>query len=212
MSDSSLIRWGGLSLLIAGIANVLFWLLVIPIGTFVGAAASQSSLWVPSQLLHTLAAMFALFGLVGLYARLGDQSGRLELTGFVLALFGTGLYLADAIIALVVFPITATNAPSLIATDGALNMSPAYSAFGAIFMVGYILYGIAILRTSVLPRAATLLLIVGAVLVNLPPALVPMSILIVGGVVWGIGAAWLGYELFSPRNAGESGWLEIDKR
>jgi hypothetical protein len=63
---SSLMRWGGLSLLVAGIANALFWLLVVPIGTFAGAAASLSQLWVPSQLLHTLAATLALFGLVGL--------------------------------------------------------------------------------------------------------------------------------------------------
>ena len=203
MSNSSLIRWGGLSLLVAGIANVLFWLLVIPIGTFAGADAALNSLWVPSQLFHTLAALLALFGLVGLYARLGDQGGRLELTGFVLALFGTALYLADAVIALVVFPIAATNAPSLIATDCALNMSPAYVAFGANFMVGYILYGIALLRANVLPRAAILLLLVGAILPNLPPSLLPMSILIIGGVIWGIGATWLDYELLARKNAGK---------
>jgi hypothetical protein len=195
-ANSSLIRWGGLSLLVAGIANALFWLLVIPIGTFAGAAASLSPLWVPSQLLHTLAATLALFGLVGLYARLGDQIRRLELTGFVLALFGTGFYLADAVLALVVFPIAATSAPSLIAADGALNMSPAYTVFGVTFVVGYILFGIALLRASALPRVATLLLIVGAILANLPPGLVPMLILIAGGVVWGIGATWLGYVLW----------------
>ena len=167
-ANSSLIRWGGVSLLVAGIANALFWLPVIPIGTFAGAAASLSPLWVPSQLLHTLAATLALFGLVGLYARLGDQIRRLELTGFVLALFGTGFYLADAVLALVVFPIAATSAPSLIAADGALNMSPAYTAFGVTFVVGYILFGIALLRASALPRVATLLLIVGAILANLP--------------------------------------------
>jgi predicted MFS family arabinose efflux permease len=75
-------------------------------------------------------------------------------------------------------------------------MSPAYTVFGVTFMVGYILFGIALLRASALPRAATLLLIVGAILANLPPGLVPMLILIVGGVVWGIGAAWLGYVLW----------------
>ena len=57
MSYSNLIRWSGMSLLIAGIANILFWLLVIPIGTFVGAAASLGPLWLPSQVLHTLAAL-----------------------------------------------------------------------------------------------------------------------------------------------------------
>jgi hypothetical protein len=82
------------------------------------------------------------------------------------------------------------------AADGALNMSPVYTVFAVAFMVGYILFGIALLRASAMPRAATLLLMIGAILANLPPSLVPMLILIVGGVVWGIGVAWLGYVLW----------------
>jgi hypothetical protein len=200
MSYSNLIRWSGLSLLVAGVANAIFWLLVIPLGTFVGAAASLNPLWMPSQFLHTLAALLALFGLIGLYARQGDRNGRLGLIGFVLALFGTGFYLADAVIALIVFPIAAASAPALVAADGALNMSPAYIVFAVIFMVGYILFGLTLLRESALPRAATGLLIAGAILANLPPGLVPMFILIVGGVLWGLGAAWLGYTLWSEKN------------
>jgi hypothetical protein len=204
MSNSSLIRWGGASLLIAGTANAIFWLLIIQIGTFAGATASLNPLWVPSQLLHTLAATLALLGLVGLYTWLGQKNGQLGLTGFVLALFGTGFYLADAILALVVFPLVATSAPSLIAADGALNMSPAYTVFAVTFMVGYILFGIALLRIGALPRGASPLLTVGAILTNLPPGLVPMLILIVGGVLWGIGAAWLGYTLWSGKEHGDA--------
>lgn len=186
-------------MLAAGIANALFWLLVIPIGTFAGAAASLNPLWAPSQLLHTLAAMLALFGLVGLYVLQGNKNGRLGLIGLALALFGTGFYLADAVIALVVFPIAATSAPALIATDGALNMSPVYIVFSVTFMLGYIAFGIALLRASALSRVATLLLIVGAILANLPPSFAPMSILIIGGVIWGIGATALGYALWAGK-------------
>ena len=195
MSNSNLMRASGLSLLVAGVANALFWLLVIPIGTFVGAAASLHPLWMPSQLLHTLAALLALFGLVGLYSRLEHGNGWLGLIGFILALFGTGFYLADALIALVIFPMAAVGAPSLITASGALNTSPMYIVFAATFMVGYILFGIAMLGENSLPRAATVLLIVGAILSNLPPGLLPMFVLIVGGVAWGIGALWLGYAL-----------------
>ena len=141
-----------------------------------------------------------MFGLVGLYARLEDRNGGLALIGFVLALFGTGFYLADAVIALVVFPMAATEAPSLITAAGALNTSPIYIVFAVTFMAGYILFGIALLSSGVFPRAATLLLIAGAILGNLPPGLVPMFILIVGGVVWGIGAIWLGYALWSGKD------------
>jgi hypothetical protein len=181
----------------AGVVNAVFWLLVIPIGTFVGAEASLNPLWGPSQLLHILAAMFALFGLLGLYFRQEDKGGWLGLLGLMLALFGTGFYLADAVLALIVFPIAAVNAPAIIAADGALSMSPAYIVFAVVFMVGYVLLGIALMRTSSLPHAASLLLIVGAILANLPPGAVPMLVLIAGGMLWGIGAAWLGYVVWS---------------
>jgi len=197
MSNTNLMRLGGLSLLIAGIANAVFWLFVIPLGTFAGASAALNPIWIPAQFIHTLAAMFALLGLAGLQARLSDQGGRLGLTGFALSLFGTGFYLADAVIALVVFPIAAVAAPSLITADGALNLSFAYVAFAIIFMVGYILYGIALLRAKSLPPVAIVLLVSGAILANLPPGLVPMPILILGGVTWGVGAVWLGLALRS---------------
>jgi multidrug transporter EmrE-like cation transporter len=199
MSNANLTRWSGLSLLLAGIANALFWLLVIPIGTFAGAGAVQNSLWLPSQFLHTLAALLALFGLIGLYTYQGDKNGWLGLTGLVLALFGTGFALADAVIALVVYPIAAASAPALVEATGALNMSPAYIVFSVISMVGTILFGIALLLQGRLPRLALSLLILGAILVNLPPGVVPMLVLIAGGVVWGLGAAWLGFALWSAR-------------
>jgi len=159
----------------------------------------QNSLWLPSQFLHTLAALLALFGLIGLYTRQGDKNGWLGLTGFVLALFGAGFALADAVIALVVYPIAAASAPDLVTATGALNMSPAYIVFAVVAMVGTILFGIALLLQGKLPRLATSLLILGAILVNLPPGVVPMFVLIAGGVIWGLGAAWLGITLWSTR-------------
>jgi multidrug transporter EmrE-like cation transporter len=196
MSNINLTRWSGLSLLLAGIANILFWLLVIPIGTFAGAEAVQNSFWLPSQSMHTLAALLGLFGLVGLYTYQGDKNGWLGLTGFILAFFGTGFYLADAVIALVVYPIASASAPALVAANGALNMSPAYIVFAVTAMVGTIVFGIALLLQGKLPRVAISLLILGAILVNLPPAALPMFVLIAGGVVWGLGAAWLGIVLW----------------
>ena len=66
MSNSSLIRWGGSSLIVAGIAKEPSsgcW--SFQLGRFAGTDAALNSLWVPSQLFfHTLAALLALFGLV----------------------------------------------------------------------------------------------------------------------------------------------------
>jgi|SRR5712691_6597227 len=50
----------------------------------------------------------------------------------------------------------------------------------------------ATLRAAVLPGGATILLLLGGVLFNLPPGPVPMVMLAVGGLFWGAGAVWLG--------------------
>jgi hypothetical protein len=198
MKSTSLTCWSGLSLLVAGIANAAFWLMVIPIGTFAGAQASLHVLWLPSQVLHVLAGLLALFGLVGLYTRYAEKIGWPGLISFAISLFGTGFYLADGVIALMVFPIAARQAPGMVAADGALNLSPIYIVFAVVFMVGYILLGSGFLLRKLYPRLAVALFILGAILMNLPPVL-PMIILITGGVLWGAGVAWLGIVLWSEK-------------
>src|SRR5690349_13829939 len=138
MIDTKLVRWGGWSLVVAGIAQAMFWLLVIPIGGFVGEGAALSPLWVPSQIVHMLAAIFGLFGVIGLYAAHRD-TGALGFAGFGLTLLGDAFYLADAVIALIIFPILAANAPALLAADGPVNTSPIFIVFAATFMTGFIL-------------------------------------------------------------------------
>jgi hypothetical protein len=198
MTGTSLTRWSGLSLLAAGIANAAFWVMVIPIGTFAGAQASLHVLWLPSQLLHVVAGMLALFGLVGLYARYAEEVGWPGLASFALSLFGTGFYLADVVIALMVFPIAARLAPVMLAADGVLNLSPIYIVFAVVFMVGYILLGLVFLLRNIYPRPAVALFVLGAILMNLPPVL-PMTVLVAGGVLWGAGVAWLGIVLWSEK-------------
>jgi hypothetical protein len=62
-------------------------------------------------------------------------------------------------------------------------------------MVGIVLLGIATLRANVLPRVAAILFLLGGILFNLPPMPALHLILVTGGVLWGVGAAWLGRSL-----------------
>jgi hypothetical protein len=175
-----------------------FWLLAALLGSFAGAAVTQNPLWLPSQGLHILAALFTIFGIFGLYAIQHEQSGVLGLVGFVLATIGTMFFFADGLIALVVFPALADAAPDLLAVTGAMNSGLILVTFiimAATAMIGYIVFGAAIFRAGILPRAAALLFILGGILFNLPPGPVPMIVLTIGGIAWAVGSVWLALKL-----------------
>jgi hypothetical protein len=208
MRDGTLYRLSGLSLRIGGFCTALFWILALAVGSFVGAEVTRHPLWVPGQLMHVAGALFTLFGLIGLYAAERRRAGQLGLVGFVLAVLGTALFLADGLIALIIFPAVADRAPELLGTEGALNQGTALAAFiviAATTMIGYVTFGVASLRAGLFPRGGVILWIVGAVLFNLPPGPVPMTVLATGGVLWGVGAISLGGTLITHRGKPVSG-------
>jgi hypothetical protein len=91
MSSTSLTRWSGLALLLAGA------LIAVPIVFHPSYADSQALLrpaWVPIHIALTIAAILGLFGLVGLYSRLRKRSRWLGLISFVLLFSGTALFVA----------------------------------------------------------------------------------------------------------------------
>jgi hypothetical protein len=202
MRDGTLYRLSGLSLRIGGFCTALFWILALAVGSFVGAEVTRHPLWVPGQLMHVAGALFTLFGLIGLYAAERRHAGQLGLVGFVLAVLGTALFLADGLIALIIFPAVVDRAPELLGSDGALNQGTVLAAFiviAATTMIGYVTFGVASLRAGLFPRGAVILWIVGTVLFNLPPGPVPMVVLATGGVLWGVSAIWLGGLLVTNR-------------
>jgi len=195
MRDGTLYRLSGLSLRIGGFCTALFWILALVVGSFTGIEATQHPLWIPGQLMHVAGALFTLYGLIGLYAAQRRRAGQLGLVGFALAILGTVLFLADGLIALIIFPAVASRAPELLAPDGALNQGWVLAGFiviSATTMIGYVVFAVATIRAGVFPRAAATLWLIGAVLFNLPPGPVPMLVLATGGVLWGISAIWLG--------------------
>ncbi len=202
MRQTTLHQLSAYSLIGGAVCMAGFWILAGVLGSFAGAAVTHSPLWVPSQALHILAALFTLFGIAGLYAVQREQSGALGLVGFVIATVGTVLFFADGLIALAIYPALAEAAPDLLDVTGAMNSGGVLIAFilmAATAMIGYVVFGVAVWRAGILPRAAALLFLLGGILFNLPPGPIPMPVLTFGGVVWAVGAIWLGQKLLKVK-------------
>jgi len=200
MFEKNNFRWTGIALIGAGIATAVFWLLALPFESFAGTEVPLHPLFVPGQVFHILGAILAVFGYFGLYMKQKDSAGMLGGLGFVVASVGMMFFLADAMIGIIMFPTIAQNAPELTEATGPLftgRVLGFYIMFAATNMVGIILLGLATLRANVFPRTASLLFLLGGILFNLPPMPALHLVLVVGGVLWGIGAVWLGTSFFS---------------
>jgi hypothetical protein len=195
MQNTADIRWSGVALIGAGVAYALFWCLILPFGTLAGAHVVHESIWIPAQWFHVVGALFALFGLMGIYGRLHARHTWFGRISFVVAIVGITLFFVDGMFALVVFPAVADHAPSLLDATGGLStgaVAIAYIVFAATNMIGNLLLGAAMWQSRLFPLGAVLLNMVGAILFNLPPGPIPLSILTSGGLLWGVSAIWLG--------------------
>jgi hypothetical protein len=186
MSFSALVRWGGLAATVAGV------LLVISAVIALGQSGEPSEIATTSayafnSVLEIIAVVLLTLGLVGLYARQSEVAGLLGLVGFLVAFAGTillaGFFWSSAFIA----PALANAAPALLNAGPPPGLLPTFS----IFAIGWVLFGVASLRTRIYPRLAVIVLIIGAVLTFLPIPLV--------GVVFSVAVAWLGFSVFTGR-------------
>ena len=81
-------------------------------------------------------------------------------------------------------PFLAVEAPELLAVYSLPGFLRSFIAFG----LGWLLFGVAALRAGIYPRAAVVLLIVGAVLIVIRLLLASMAL--------DAAVAWMGYVLF----------------
>jgi hypothetical protein len=197
MSSTSLTRWSGVALLLSGA------LIAVPIvfhPSYADPQALMRPAWMPVHIALTMAAIFGLFGLVGLYSRLRERSGWLGLTGFVSIFTGTALFVAVLSIEAFVLPALASSASGQALLDpagplfgGPLNVFLLLT--GSIFSLGCLLFCIAILRSDISGRWVGLLLLGGILLAFWPP--LPDLVGIIGGVLLGLGFIWFGYILLA---------------
>ena len=202
MSNTKLIRWSGLALVLGGICLALF-VLIHPQGAFT-ADVIASRIAETAHTFHFLGATLAIFGFVGLLLYQLEKGSRLGLIGVILAFFGTIWFSGLGLMSFAALPFIARNDPALVAPNGLFWSEPPNPVFllGLLsFVLGYVVLGIAILRGVGLPRWSGLLLIAGAFLSSLPPVAVPtVLILTAGGVLLGAGLAWIGFALWSGKS------------
>ena len=190
MSYSSLIRWSGFAAMVAGTLLLIAELLeLLPaFDDLPFSELARSGIFAFQLTLYLLGLILLAIGLVGLYAQQLESAGRLGLVGFLVAFAGTVLFTGFFWANLFVAPALALGAPEFLDHGGRF---PGFRLSLVIYAVGWLVFGLAMLKARGYPRAPLIVLIVGAAL-DLVGA--PLS-----GVVIDVSFIWLGFGLFSRR-------------
>jgi hypothetical protein len=200
-SLAALLRWSGLALVAGGLLMAVATPLHPSRETATTILQAEVRL-VAAHVLFTLSYLLVLLGLPGLYGAESARMGRLGLVGFLLAFTGTTLVAVSGNFGFLA-PVLAAESP---ATIDAINGYPPEVALDAVafggFVVGFILFGMAMIKTATLPRSSGLLVAVGAPIQvfgfglaqTVSPAL--WSLAVLGSVALGVGLAWPGYQLW----------------
>ena len=165
----------------------------------------KSRLWGPLQTAFALSFLMMGVGVLGVHLRQAEQVGWLGLIGVVLASFGSLLTVTTSFMWGLVAPYLARQeatprAPNdLLGPKGAIpGVFKLLLTYIFILLPGFILTGIATISAGVLPSLAGWLVLIGIV-VSQPGNMVARLAVLrnVGGVLFGVGLAWLGLALIS---------------
>jgi hypothetical protein len=203
----NLIRWSGLAAVLGGI--IFAGIQPIHPPDVVGSVTTGS--WAIIITLKFAMCFLFLLGITGLYARQVEQSGWLGLVGFLLFSLSWFLQTGFVFTELFVLPVLAPTVPQFVVSalgvangvPGEMDIGafvPTYNVVGITYLLGGLLFGIAIFRARVLPRWPAGLLAITA-LVTPAAVLLPHAVQRLAAVPMGIALAWLGYALWSERRA-----------
>jgi hypothetical protein len=201
----SLIRWSGLSAMVAGI----IFAGIQPIHPADVVSSVTTGAWAIITPLKTVMCLLLLVGIAGIYARQVKEAGWLGLAGFLLFGLGWAITTAFVFVETVIMPPLASVAPKFVdgflgvaasrASEVDLGAIPALWALaGILYLLGGLLFGIATFRAGILPRWAGGLLAATAALTPLA-VLLPHAIQRLAAIPMGLALASLGYALWSER-------------
>ena len=204
-SAPNLIRLAGLAAAAAGI----IFAGIQPIHPPDALSSVTTRAWAIITPLKVVMCLLFLLGWTGLYARQVKETSWLGLAGFLLLslcwALQTCFIFAEAFIA----PLLASTAPSFVngylgiaagrASDVNLGALPTLFAIaGILYVLGGLLFGIALHRARILPRWPAVLLAVGSALTP-AAALFPHQIQRFAAIPVAVAAIALGYALWSQR-------------
>jgi hypothetical protein len=208
MDTRNLIRWAGLSAMAAG----LIFAGIQPIHPPDVLASVNTSAFIIITSLKTVMSLFGLFGIAGLYARQVEETGWLGLAGYLLLTIFYAVQMCFSFLEPFVLPLLTTVAPTFVESvmgmasgaGGPMNLgafATIYSLVSVLYLLGLLLFGIALFRARILPRWAAALLAFSGPLAIIMVALLPHQFERLAAMPMGIALAWLGYALWSEQRA-----------
>lgn len=209
MTTSKLQVWGGVLTAVVGALLILFGILPI-----IMLPTSKPLIhWVLDanwSLLNGLALIMTVLtplALISLYSEQVEESGRLGLIGFVMAFIGSVLFSSVQFDETFLWRIFAEEAPALLDLAGPMFTSPGFSTIyllmGVLYILGFVLFGIATMRGGVFPRVAAILLIVGVPLFA-SGVFLPQFMRTIGAILAGASLIWMGLSMGGWRKVVES--------
>lgn len=205
ITASKLIRWTGLSAIVAGI----IFAGIQPIHPPDELSSVTTGAWAIITPLKTAMCLLFLLSWTGLYARQVKETGWPGLIGFLMLSLSWALQTAFVFAETFIIPPLAATTPKFV--DGFLGIAAGhgsevslgalptlYALVGILYMLGGLVFGIAIFRAGILPRWAAGLLAVASALTP-AAALLPHQIQRLAAVPVGVALIWLGYALWSER-------------
>ena len=205
ITTSTLIRAAGVSAVLSG----LLYIVIQPIHPEENAATVTSTAWVVVAVMTIAMAVLGLVGASGIYFRQVRETGLTGLVGYLV--FGS-FYLAVTawtFVEVFVLPRIADEAPQFV--DDFLGIPAGVSAQGdvgglpllftvvsGLYLVGGLVFGIAVYRAGILHRGAAALLAAGSA-GAVAAAVLPHAVGRYAAVPVGMAMVWLGWSLWSEQ-------------
>jgi len=206
VTPSNLIRWAGLSAIVAGV----IFAGIQPIHPPDVLSSVNTSLWTIITSLKTVMSIFGLLGIAGLYARQVEETGWLGLAGYLMLTIFYAVQMCYSSAEVLILPLLTTVAPTFVESAlglasgavGEMNLgafATVYSLVSLLYLLGLLLFGIAMFRARILSRWAAGLLAFSGPLAIIMVALLPHQLERLAAMPMGLALVWLGYALWSER-------------
>jgi len=206
MSTNNLIRLSGISLILAGLfltsGNIIH-----PSNETPQTIIALETRLITGHWLLTFFSIFFLLGLPGVYASHASNFGRLGLLSYIFLFFGTIFYAVSSDYGFIA-PVLARLAPQ---TLNAINAYPSIvimdSLFVLLLLLGFMLFGITILRSGTFSSWSGIFIIIGWPIYMIASAIAllvyqPMWYMaILGALLLSLGLGGVGYQLWTGKRA-----------
>jgi hypothetical protein len=205
MKITFLQKAGGLAVIAGGLMLAVYaicYFTVLPLQTmatdFIGAVRHPA--WIPLAVTAFVAVIALLFGFAALYSRIYEKTGLIGFFGFVLIEIAYLTQLAKVTWEIFIYPIIANNASAaFLLTQKVIKNDPGVGLFRGLgsttIILGTTLFCIALIKSTVIPKTAGILIFCGAMLYGLGP-LLNSKVAMAGVIILALGCLQAGVSLF----------------